>query len=96
METCACGENKTFGQLLESYSDTLTGEPLPAAFSMQLFDGLRNTSFCSLYSPSSQPGFTGTCLVSLPLSHKLSMALCRWMLLSVEDLPFGKLSVGIR
>lgn len=67
METCACGEDKTFGQLLESYSDTLTGEPLPAAFSMQLFDGLRNTSFCSLYSPSSQQGFSGTCL-SLP--HK--------------------------
>ena len=68
METCACGENKTFGQLLESYSDTLTGEPLPAAFSMQLFDGLRNASFCSLYSPSSQDGFSGTCLVAFLLN----------------------------
>ena len=70
METCACGEDKTFGQLLESYSDALTGEPLPAAFSMQLFDGLRNTSFCSLYSPSSQQGFSGTCLVCHYLSRK--------------------------
>jgi hypothetical protein len=49
------------GQLLETYSATQTGESLPAAFSMQLFDGIKNTSFCDLFSPASAPGFAGTC-----------------------------------
>lgn len=61
MDTCACGERKTMGQLLETYSDAQTGEPLPAAFSMQLFEGVKNTSFCDLFSPASAPGFAGTC-----------------------------------
>ena len=76
MATCACGQDKTFGQLLESYSDSLTGEPLPAAFSMQLFDDLKNTSFCSLYSSSSEPGFNGACQVRHPLSS-LTTKTCR-------------------
>ena len=63
MDTCACGQRKTMGQLLETYSAAQTGEPLPAAFSMKLFEGIKNTSFCDLFSPASAPGFAGTCQV---------------------------------
>ena len=90
METCACGENKTFGQLLESYSDALTGEPLPAAFSMQLFDGLKNTSFCNLYSPSSQEGFSGACLVCTLISSRVFASLLstmKWPFFKEHSLP---------
>lgn len=61
MDTCACGERRTLGQLLETYSEGQTGEPLPAAFSMELFDGLKSKPFCDLFSPASAPGFAGTC-----------------------------------
>ena len=66
MDSCSCGQPKTLGQLLDSYSASATGEALPQGFSKQLFGPVYNKSLCDLYASSSEEGFAGHCEVTNP------------------------------
>ena len=81
MDSCSCGQPKTLGQLLDSYSASATGEALPQGFSKQLFGPVYNTSLCDLYSSSSEEGFAGHCEVTSPTPLPASILSCllRWL-----------------
>eukprot|EP00891_Asterochloris_glomerata_P008783 jgi/Astpho2/8783/Aster-05337 len=73
IDSCGCGEQSTFGDLLSGVVAGIdrahcsrccpqaTDDRIPADFSVQMFGGIANQPLCSLYSPSSAPGFVGFC-----------------------------------